>query len=301
MSKHLIVGIDGSPESEAAMAWALEEARRRELEVELIYALAVPVVSDAYGMVMTRPDIDELTDYSQNLLDAALISARSAAPDVTVSARLASGPPSAVLIEASKHADGLVVGTRGLGAISGKLLGSVSVRLAGKSFCPVFIVPPEWRERPAPDGTVLVGVDGSEHSDAALRFALEEARCRGIGLSVLCAYHVPWLARPVEPQLIAEFEESERWLADQTITESLDRTRGHAYTDVPIERITVKAMPGEALVEAARSAVLTVVGSRGRRSFPRAILGSVSRTLMQEAERPIAVVHKSTKKHGRDL
>ena len=72
MSKHLIVGIDGSPESEAAMAWALEEATRRDLEIELVYALAVPVVSDAYGMVMTRPDIDELTDYSQKLLDAAL-------------------------------------------------------------------------------------------------------------------------------------------------------------------------------------------------------------------------------------
>ena len=105
MSKHLIVGIDGSPESEAAMAWALEEATRRDLEVELVYALAVPVVSDAYGMVMTRPDIDELTDYSQKLLDAALASAQAAAPQLGVSARLASGPPAAVLIEASKQAE----------------------------------------------------------------------------------------------------------------------------------------------------------------------------------------------------
>ena len=300
MSKHLIVGIDGSPESEAAMAWALEEASRRDLEVELIYALAVPVVSDAYGMVMTRPDIDELTDYSQKLLDAALASARAAAPNVTASARLASGPPAAVLIEASKHAEALVVGTRGLGAISGKLLGSVSVRLAGKSVCPVFIVPPEWRERPVPDGSVLVGVDGSEHSDAALRLALEEARCRGLGLIVLCAYHVPWLARPVEPGLIAEFEESERWLADKTITESLDRVKGHAYTEVPIERVTVRGLPPEALVEASKRAVLTVVGSRGRRSLSRAILGSVSRTLMQETERPVAVVHKATKSRAQE-
>ncbi|MDN5770040.1 MAG: universal stress protein, partial [Microlunatus sp.] len=95
MSKHLVVGIDGSPESEAAMAWALDEAIRRELEVELIYALAVPVVADAYGMVMTRPDIDELTEYSQKLLDAASASAHTMAPGVPVSARLASGPPAA--------------------------------------------------------------------------------------------------------------------------------------------------------------------------------------------------------------
>lgn len=297
MSKHLVVGIDGSQESEAALAWALEEAARRDLEVELIYALAVPVVSDAYGMVMTRPDIDELTDYSQKLLDAAQTSARTAAPEVTVSARLASGPPAAVLIEASKHAEGLVVGTRGLGAISGRLLGSVSVRLAGRSVCPVFIVPPEWREHPVPDGAVLVGVDGSEHSDAALRLALEEARCRQTGLIVLSAYHVPWLARPVEPELIAEFEESERWLAEKTVSESLDRVKGHGYADVAIEQVTIKALPADALVEASRSAVLTVVGSRGRRSLSRAILGSVSRTLMAETRRPVAVVHKATKKH----
>lgn len=292
MSNHLIIGIDGSPESEAAMHWGLEEAARRGVEVELIYALAVPVVSDAYGMVMTRPDIDELTLYSQGLLDAALAAARAAAPELTITARLASGPPAAVLIEASKHADALVVGTRGLGAISGKLLGSVSVRLAGKSVCPVYIVPPEWREHPAPDGRVLVGVDGSEHSDAALHMALEEARRRKVGLTVLCAYHVPWLARPVEPAVIAEFEESERWLAEKTVSESLDRVKGHSYSDVEIEQVTVRGMPAEALVEASKSAELTVVGSRGHRSFSRAILGSVSRTLMQDSVRPVLVVHK---------
>ena len=298
MAKHLIVGIDGSPESETAMGWALEEAIRRDLEVELVYALAVPVVSDAYGMVMTRPDIDELTDYSRKLLDAALASAQALAPGLAVTARLASGPPAAVLIEASKRAEGLVVGTRGLGAISGRLLGSVSVRLAGKSVCPVFIVPPEWREHPLPDAPVLVGVDGSEHSDAALHLALEEARCRGVGLTVLSAYHVPWLARPVEPALIAEFEQSERWLAEKTIGESLARVKGHNYADVPIEQVAVKALPADALVEASRRAVLTVVGSRGRRSFSRAILGSVSRSLMQDAVRPVAVAHTATRKLG---
>lgn len=298
MPKHLIVGIDGSPESEAALAWALEEAIRRELDVELVYALAVPVVSDAYGMVLTRPDIDELTDYSQRLLDAALASAQASAPEVTVTSRLANGPPAAVLIEASKRAEGLVLGTRGIGAISGKPLGSVSIRLAGKSVCPVYIVPPEWREDPLPDGPVLVGVDGSEHSDAALRLALAEARCRQTGLIVLTAYHVPWLARPAEPRLVAEFEESEHWLADKTISESLDRVKGHGYADVTVEQRSVPALPPEALVEASRDAVLTVVGARGRRPFSRSVLGSVSRTLMQETRRPVAVVHKATTKRA---
>ncbi|MDN5771371.1 MAG: universal stress protein, partial [Microlunatus sp.] len=174
----------------------------------------------------------------------------------------------------------------------------VSVRLAAKAGCPVFIVPPEWRENRDPDAPVLVGVDGSGHSDAALHLALEEARCRGVGLQVLSAYHVPWLARPIEPEMIAEFEESERWLSAKTIEDSLARVKGHAFSDVSVEAVTVKANAADALVEASREAVLTVVGSRGRRSLSRAILGSVSRSLMQDAQHPVAVVHKATVKHG---
>ena len=74
MSKRLVVGIDGSDESAAALAWAVEDARRRDLSLELVHGLAIPVVSDAYGMVMTRPDIDELCRYAEGLLSAAAAS-----------------------------------------------------------------------------------------------------------------------------------------------------------------------------------------------------------------------------------
>ena len=63
-----MVGIDGSEESAVALRWAMAQAARRGYSVKLVYALLIPVVSDAYGMVMTRPDVDELAAYSKGLL-----------------------------------------------------------------------------------------------------------------------------------------------------------------------------------------------------------------------------------------
>ena len=68
---HLVVGIDGSEESAVALRWAVDQARRRGCSIKLVYALLIPVVSDAYGMVMTRPDVDELASYTKSLLAAA--------------------------------------------------------------------------------------------------------------------------------------------------------------------------------------------------------------------------------------
>ena len=225
MPSHLVVGIDGSDESAKALAWAVEDARRRQLELELVYGLAVPVVSDAYGMVMTRPDIDELCRYSESLLDAARTAAEAMDPGVAIRTRLLNGPPAAVLIDASKEAAGLVVGSRGVGAMSGRMLGSVAVRVAAKACCPVYVIPTTYDPAAAEGDPVVVGVDGSAYGDAALRLGFDEARCRDASLVVVAAYRVPWLARPVEPNLIAEFQSSESQLARRTADEAVARVR----------------------------------------------------------------------------
>jgi nucleotide-binding universal stress UspA family protein len=290
MPSHLVVGIDGSDESAAALRWAVEDARRRDLDVELVYGLAIPVVSDAYGMVMTRPDIDELCRYSESLLDAARTAAQRMDPDVAVRTRLLNGPPAAVLIEASKEATGLVVGSRGIGAISGRMLGSVSVRVAAKACCPVYVIPPDYDAAVSVGDPVVVGVDGSAYGDAALRLGFDEARCRDTNLMVVVAYHVPWLARPVEPNLIAEFSSSESQQAHRIADETLARVRTDADFGVGVEVRVVECQPPEALIAAGKEAMLTIVGSRGRTALSRALLGSVSRAVLQEATRPVAVV-----------
>src|SRR5690349_18165442 len=101
MTDHLVVGIDGSEESAVALRWALMQAARRGYSVRLVHALLIPVVSDAYGMVMTRPDVDELASYSKGLLAAATEAARRIDPEVEVDTALREGPPAAVLIDES--------------------------------------------------------------------------------------------------------------------------------------------------------------------------------------------------------
>ena len=290
MSRRLVVGIDGSDESADALAWAVEDARRRQLDLDLVHGLAIPVVSDAYGMVMTRPDVDELCRYAESLLAAAAAAARSLDESVEVHTRLLNGPPAGVLIEASKDAAGLVVGNRGVGSIGSRMLGSVAVRVAGKACCPVYVIPGGFDPVAAAGDPVVVGIDGSEYGDAALRLGLDEAWCRDVGLRVVLTYHVPWLARPTEPALIGEFRTSEEALARRTADEALDRVRTAADSQTLVDVRVVEAHPIEGLVAAGREAQLTVVGSRGRSAISRALLGSVSRAVLVEAARPVAVV-----------
>lgn len=296
MPSHLVVGIDGSDESAKALAWAVEDARRRRLELELVYGLAVPVVSDAYGMVMTRPDIDELCRYSESLLDAARTAAEAMDPGVPITTRLLNGPPAAVLIDASKEAAGLVVGSRGVGAMSGRMLGSVAVRVAAKACCPVYVIPSNYDPAAAAGDPVVVGLDGSAYGDAALRLGFDEARCRDAALVVVVAYRVPWLARPIEPNLIAEFQTSESQLARRTADEALARVRTDSDIGIAVDVRLLECHPEEALINAGKQALLTVVGSRGRSALSRALLGSVSRAVLQEATRPVAVVRFPPKK-----
>lgn len=291
MTDHLVVGIDGSEESAVALRWAMMQAARRGYSVKLVYALLIPVVSDAYGMVMTRPDVDELSAYSKGLLQAATEAAQRIDPSVEVSTALREGPPAAVLIDESKTAAGLVVGTRGLGAIAGKVLGSVSVRVSVKACCPTYVIPPEWDPIVCSADPVVVGVDGSDHSYAALRLAIAEAKLCDVAVKAVIAYHVGRLSRPVEPDLIAQLDASEQAQARHVVEHALDKVGATADDSLKVEIEVVNAKPAEALVEAGRGAILTVVGSRGRGAITRALLGSVSRTVMQETARPLAVVH----------
>jgi nucleotide-binding universal stress UspA family protein len=289
MSAELIVGVDGSQESAIALDWALRYASRRGLAVKLLHAFALPL-PDAYGLMLVQPDLDQWTAYAKQLVAAAERIARENHPEVPVDTALRQGPPAAVLIESSHRAAGIVLGTRGAGAIAGRLIGSVSVRVALKAACPVYVIPPEWTPMETL-GPVVVGVDGSEFSDAALKVAVDEARSLGVGLRAVIAYHVAYLARPIEPELIARFHESERELARQTVERALDRVRCDR-SQVPVEVQVVDAPPADALIAAGQEAALIVVGSRGRGAVSRALLGSVSRSVMQHSHRPLCVVHR---------
>jgi nucleotide-binding universal stress UspA family protein len=136
----IVVGVDGSEESKAALRWALDEGRLRSAGVRAIYAWAFPHMDSwTTGYVATtQPNIDAVQHDAEEFLDSLIAEAKTEGVDVGRAA--VEGSATQVLVEAAAEADLLVVGSRGHGGFAGLLLGSVSQQCAQHAPCPVVIV-----------------------------------------------------------------------------------------------------------------------------------------------------------------
>jgi len=132
----ILVGIDGSDASREALAWAADEARTRGAVVECLTSWTWPA---SYGWTVTLPEgMDPAAD-ARRVLDASLAPVREAHPDVTFRTEVVEGPAAPALVDASAHADLLVVGSRGHGGFAGLLLGSVSAHCVAHAHCTVVV------------------------------------------------------------------------------------------------------------------------------------------------------------------
>lgn len=132
----IVVGIDGSDHSLAALNVAVEEARRRGARLEVIHAWTALALFA--GMDYAPPPRSEYRAAAHELLDRAV---RDLPDDVDVVCRAVEGSIAGTLIEASHHADLLVVGSRGRGGFAGLVLGSTSHQVTAHATCPVLVVP----------------------------------------------------------------------------------------------------------------------------------------------------------------
>ncbi len=134
----IVVGVDGSPGSMAALRFAITEARARGCGVRAVRAWSIPFVGDAPGAML--PDLvgDFGTEAEMTLRDAL---ASYEGEEVEIEPRVAEGPAARVLVDESADAVMLVVGSRGRGGFTGLLLGSVSRQCAHQAACPVIVVP----------------------------------------------------------------------------------------------------------------------------------------------------------------
>jgi nucleotide-binding universal stress UspA family protein len=169
----IVVGVDGSPDSQSALGWAVDEAQRRKRTLQLICAWQ----SD-YGAETMAPMASTIEDRWRAVVDAAAERAAALAPDLPVVGETVHLQAASALIAASRHADSVVVGSRGLGAVREAFAGSTSMQVASHASCPVVVV----REVPSRHDSslrvVVVGVDGSDLSTEATRYAFEEAWTR---------------------------------------------------------------------------------------------------------------------------
>lgn len=287
MVGRIVVGVDGSEHGRRALRWAQHEAELHGHELTALLAWGLFDQLHAGGSRSFDPD------YGPADADAALgVTVADALGDEAAAAVrrvVVCDLPARALLDASRGAELLVMGPRGRGELRELMLGSVSQACLHHASCPVAIVRGN-DEAPAPevgaDERVVVGIDGSEESGRALRWGLDDARARGAIVTAVHAWHAPYsMSFTTAATDVSAFEDAAGRLLDQVV----DATEAE-FRDVPVERVLVPGPATDALLGAARDAVVVVVGRRGVGGFRGLLLGSVSQQLAHHAPRPVVIV-----------
>jgi nucleotide-binding universal stress UspA family protein len=150
-ARRIIVGIDGSPQSRAALEWAADEASRGGGEIDAVLAYGsglawIDVGSDTEAVIVARSEARA----KETLQEALAATPLPPEGEVRINPVVVEGEPAPALVDRARTADLLVVGTRGRGGFTGLLLGSVSQRCVERSPCPVVVVPDPHRDEPLP-------------------------------------------------------------------------------------------------------------------------------------------------------
>ena len=277
----IMVAYDGSADADRALRWSAVESVRTDAPVRVLTVneLQPPIWGGVSGVVAVS---DGLVLDASELLDRAGKTLADAGVG-HVSAQQSSGHVVDELLVAAQSASTLVVGSRGHGRAGEVLLGSVSQHLARHATCPVVVV----REPQDPEAArIVVGIDGSPTSTAALEYACRRAEATGETVVAIHGWHYREPSTGVWSSTTPSVDIEERELL---LAESIAGVRAD-HPDVLLEQEVVAVAPAKCLVDASGSASLVVVGSRGLGFFTGMLLGSVSQAVLHGATCPVAVV-----------
>lgn len=287
----VVVAVDGSDASKNAVRWAANTAMKRGIPLRLASSYTMPQFLYAEGMVPPKELFEDLQAETLEKIEEARALAHEVAPEIKIGHTVAEGSPIDMLLEMSHGVTMIVMGSRGMGGLSGMVMGSVSASVVSHANCPVVVVREDNAVTESTKyGPVVVGVDGSEVSQKATEYAFAEAEARG---AELIAIHT-WMDMQVQASLAglsaaqAEWSEIEREqgeLLNERIAPLVEK-----YPDVKVKKMIARDRPVRALSDAAEAAQLLVVGSHGRGGFKGMLLGSTSRALLQAAPCPMMVV-----------
>jgi nucleotide-binding universal stress UspA family protein len=299
MTPRVVVGVDGSATSESALAWSLEVAGCYRADVDAVHVWRwhgepLPMVPDlpAQLAVAARRSVEDQ-------LERTLAARPAKAPPVQARARTAEGDAGAALVAAATDAELLVVGRHGQSDLSrrlvGPVLGSVAAHCLSRSPAPVVVVPPGTRAA-GPD-RVVVGVDGSDASTRALRWANGHARSVGSRVVAVLTWQLTTLPAPssvtagIVPPL-PEWHAKAEHLLDTVCQAALGADADE------VEQVVLHSPAAVGLLRTVTLHDLLVLGDRGRGGFARLLLGSVSRQCAEHATCPVVVVPPRDRLHA---
>lgn len=298
MAGRILVGVDGSQGSRAALAWAAQDALAKGA------ALDAAIVGRTWGEAEQSrlrdvgsekpgPPGDAGYEEARQRLFAAVSEVASSFPGLEIRQVVLRGDPAGTLCRQAEDKDLLVVGARGRGSFAALRLGSVASKCAHHSRGTVVIVPTPLEEvpeqSPAKDGRIVVGVDMSDGSRHALRWATGQAKSRGWTIQALTVWGRTY-----------SYGADIYWPVDEKIGRraklDLDRLVEEVAGDDPavkIESLAIEGDPSQRLFERSNRAELLVVGGRGRGPLASLLLGSVANKCARHSPRPVAIVHQA--------
>ncbi|MER5469052.1 universal stress protein [Streptomyces sp. NPDC002935] len=291
MSRTIVVGLDGSPESLAAAEWAAREAQLTDAHLRLVHAwLWHPYVyGPLAGVSVPPPSEDPQRAWAERLPRETAAKLVADHPGLSVTAERVAEQPVTALLAAAEDAELLVLGSKGLSGVAGFLTGSVAQAVVARSRRPIVLVRAGTRPAEASGRQdVVLGLD-LEHPDASvLGFAFRAAARKGSELSVVHGWSLPpyygysgATDAAVNAELIAE--------AQQRLTEVLNPWR-EKFPGVEVREQAVIGGAGPHLVDASRNAALVVVGRRNRQNPVGSHIGPVTQAVLHHSAAPVAVI-----------
>jgi nucleotide-binding universal stress UspA family protein len=280
-SGSVLVGVDGSTDSNTAVGWAAAYAAAHRRPLTLVHGAGAPVETEMpFDLEEAR---QALMAAGQSVIDRGRCLALAVSPRLDIREPLEAGDPRPLLVDEAAEGYLLVVGSRGHGASPNLLLGSVSMALAAHVTCPVVVVRTAQPEDSS--GPVVVGVDGAQDSSDALTFAFELADDQRRPLEIVHAAGESWLfpapdAAPAE-DITADWE----LLMAESVAGYAEK-----FPDVVVTTRVAQGSAAAALVVASRYVAIVVVGERGGSALSRRLVGSMSRSVLEHAACTVAVV-----------
>ncbi|MEX0428927.1 universal stress protein [Nocardioides sp. DS6] len=275
----ILVGVDGSTASDAAVRYAADVAARHGAELHVVH-----VVTGYSSLVPTA--VQGLEEAGQAVLAQALDLAKTLVDPGQIRGELLHGQRQAALLEAAKGADLVVVGFQPHSTLERLVTGSTTTALAAGAHCPVTIVPDGWEGNGR--GRVGVGIKTVDTAGPLLRKALGIARKRGARLEIMHTWHLPTTA--YDALMLPDQLDTEGWTDDMraALAEVCDPVCAE-YPEVETTTRVLERHPAAALVALGEQVDLLVLARRAR-LFPRGHLGGTARAMLREAPCPILVV-----------